>query len=276
MTGIPSARIHFHNLRTERTDDLRIRVKHLKEEPIHWHSCFEIELMLEGEAVHHLNGETYTMTPGDVYLLRPDDFHAVEVRAPSKVVQLMFSENVVNRRTLAQILTAGEHLSAHLPRREAADLQELLGQAMREFDDDRPARTEYLFHLLECIFILVMRRCVRTSKELPMDHPLSAVVTYLHGHFRDNPTMMDTAERFGFNASYFSDLFHKTTGQTYKDYLSDLRLNYALRLVRSTDLPVSEICFACGFNSQSNFLRAYRQQFGETPKSTRDRQPLKL
>ena len=272
MNGIPSSRIHFHNLKTERTDDLRIRVKHLKEEAIHWHSCFEIELMLEGEAVHDLNGERRVLTPGDVYLMRPNDFHAVEVRTPAKVIQLMFSENVINQRTLAQILTAEGSLAAHLTRREAADLQELMGQAMREFDGDLPFRTEYLFHLLECIFIRVMRRCVGHELPLPEEHPLNAALTYLYGHFRENPGMTETAERFGFNASYFSDLFHKTTGKTYKDCLTELRLNHARKLAQCTDLPVAEICFACGFNSHSNFQRAYRQQFGETPKNTRDRQ----
>lgn len=274
MNGIPASRIHFHNLTTERTNDLRIRPKLLKDEPVHWHSCFEIELMLEGEAEHVLNGVSYTMTPGDVYLLRPVDFHAVTIKKPSKVIQLMFSENVINEHTLAQIVTARDNLSAHLTRSEADDLMALMQQAIREFEDDRPYRTDYLFHLLECIFIVAMRNCVKHPLPVPKEHPLSRVLTYLHGHFRDNPTLTDMAERFSFNASYFSDLFHKTIGKTYKDYLSALRLNYAYKLARCTDLPIAKICFACGFNSPSNFMRAYKQYFGETTGETRNRQDL--
>lgn len=269
MDGIPASRIHFHNLETERTNDLRIRPKRLKHEPVHWHNCFEIELMVEGEAVHILNGVEYTMTPGDVYLLRPTDFHAVEVHRPSKVIQLMFSENVINRDVLARMVTARENLAGRMTRTEMGDLQALMQQAIREFEGDRPDRTAYLFHLLECIFILVMRCCAKGVPPVPPEHSLRDALTYLHGHFRENPTMAQTAERFGFNASYFSDLFHKTTGKTYKDYVGDLRLEYARRLVESTDLPVAKVCFACGFNSPSNFQRAYRQKFGCSPGESR-------
>ena len=81
--------------------------------------------------------------------------------------------------------------------------------------------------------------------------------------------MADAAKISGFNMNYFSSLFHKTTGKTYKEYLNDLKLEYAKKLVLSNHLSISEICFASGFNSLPNFLKNFKAHYSTSPGSMR-------
>ena len=61
----------------------------------------------------------------------------------------------------------------------------------------------------------------------------------------------------------------KETGTSPMSYLAKLRLDYAQKMLLSTKLTVTEICFASGFTSLSNFLKAFKNRFGVSPSGMR-------
>ena len=270
MTFEPDcSRIHIHDMKNNRADVL-IRRKELRDYPLHWHDCFEIELVLCGKAQHTLNGEPYTLSAGSLYLLRPTDFHAVQLVEPVTVYNLMFLEDAIDDELLNLIMDADANLAAQLDAVEYAELSALMQLAVREFDGNQRYRDACLHHLLECIFIRSVRLCAQPPRRRTGTPPtLQKTLTYLHGHFRENPSMAEMAAQSGFNPCYFSALFHKETGKTYKAYLTDLKLNYARKLALASTLQVTEICYASGFNSLSHFMREYKARFGVSPRTSR-------
>lgn len=71
-----------------------------------------------------------------------------------------------------------------------------------------------------------------------------------------------------------STLYRKlkaTTGQSTNEFIQNLRLKYAARLLRETSLTVSEISFEIGFSDSSYFSRAFRKCFGESPRQWREK-----
>lgn len=168
MNELALNRLHIHDMKNSRADVL-IRQKQLRDYSLHWHDCFEIELVLSGTAAHTLNGVTYTLQPGDVYLLRPTDFHSVQLSGPVTVYNLMFSETRIHHDMLEQILDQENNLAAQLSAVDFKDLSSLMRQALREFEEDRPYRDTCLQHLLECIFIHVLRFCAPRVPESTVD-----------------------------------------------------------------------------------------------------------
>ncbi len=69
----------------------------------------------------------------------------------------------------------------------------------------------------------------------------------------------------------FSRFFRNKTGRTPNRYLIDYRLGIAARLLLTTQHPVSEIGFSCGFNTLSHFNRLFRESKGCTPSEFRER-----
>jgi AraC-like DNA-binding protein len=65
--------------------------------------------------------------------------------------------------------------------------------------------------------------------------------------------------------SYFSEKFHDRTGETLTNFLAALRVNKARQLLAYTALPISEIAFASGFRSLSQFNRVYKKRTGHAP-----------
>ena len=67
------------------------------------------------------------------------------------------------------------------------------------------------------------------------------------------------------SGSAFSHFFKKRTGISYITYLNNLRVAHACNLLESTTLSASEICYECGFNNKSNFIRIFTRKKGMTP-----------
>lgn len=64
----------------------------------------------------------------------------------------------------------------------------------------------------------------------------------------------------------FSRFFKLRTGKTLSDYIIDIRLGYASRMLVDSNKTISEICFECGFNNLSNFNRIFKKKRNMTPK----------
>ena len=100
-----------------------------------------------------------------------------------------------------------------------------------------------------------------------------SVLSFINEHFRENISVEDIANKFFLNSNYFCSLFRKETGVKCSDYIRNLRMNHAVRLVTLTKIPITEICSETGYNSISSFLRDFKKQFGISPTKMRKENP---
>ena len=79
----------------------------------------------------------------------------------------------------------------------------------------------------------------------------------------------DVAEKVGLSRERLSRLFHETIGITFSEYLSEVRLTEARDQLSGSSLKITEIAFACGFQSLSQFNRRFRATEGMSPSEYR-------
>lgn len=84
----------------------------------------------------------------------------------------------------------------------------------------------------------------------------------LEGHAGGGLLIAELAERVNFSPWYFSKVFHAVYGIAPQQYAARMRLERASRLLATTDLPVTEVSAACGFESPCSFARAFRARYG--------------
>ena len=86
-----------------------------------------------------------------------------------------------------------------------------------------------------------------------------------------NPIRLsDMAELVSMSDSALSHFFKKRTNRNLIDYINDVRLGYATKMLLETTHSISEIAFLCGFNNISNFNRAFKKNKGKTPSEYRE------
>lgn len=90
-------------------------------------------------------------------------------------------------------------------------------------------------------------------------------ITYINEHFREQITVEELASRVGLSQYHFIRSFKKETGFTPHEYLVNTRIATARYLLKNTQLPVKDICFASGFSSESVFCGAFKKNQGTTP-----------
>ena len=95
------------------------------------------------------------------------------------------------------------------------------------------------------------------------------VKQYINDHYSEDLNLKDMAELVGMSPVSFSRFFRVRTSRTLSEYIADIRLGYAARLLVDTSKNVSEICYECGFNNLSNFNRQFKAKRGRTPREFR-------
>ena len=107
------------------------------------------------------------------------------------------------------------------------------------------------------------------ADDSPQSRRVRKVEQYISEHYAENIRLEELAALAGMSPSAFSRFFHQRTGRTVVDYLIDIRLGNAARMLVDTTQNISEICYGCGFNNLSNFNRVFKAKRGYTPRDFR-------
>ena len=73
------------------------------------------------------------------------------------------------------------------------------------------------------------------------------------------------AAYLGVSPNYFSTLFHKTVGESFREHLCRVRIEESKRLLLSTDISLNQIGLAVGFSDQSYYSKVFKRITGLTP-----------
>lgn len=95
------------------------------------------------------------------------------------------------------------------------------------------------------------------------------VKEYINEHYAEEIRLETLASLVGMAPTAFSRFFRQRAGRTVTDYLIDIRLGYAARMLVDTTHNISEICYCCGFNNLSNFNRIFKAKRGYAPRDFR-------
>ena len=224
---------------------------------LHWHEFYELELVLSGEGTHILNGVAYPWERGRMHLLRLSDLH--EIRATnSEVCLLQVDAGCMPQPLLAEIAGRQGNLAVALQEEETEEAAFLFRLLQKESNEERRL---YLLHLIVGRFL----DGLQTEETSVYQGRMGEILTYIGTRFREPLTPASLAETFYLNKSYLCTGFKAYTGKTVVEYVTELRLEYAASLARTTDLNSTQLAEAAGFGSLSHFLRCFKRKFGVSP-----------
>lgn len=236
----------------------------------HTHDFYEIFIIEEGEVNHFINKEQKLMKKGDMYFVRPEDEHCFRKGNCRKAqfVNFAFSEKVFQ----SVRLMGGQYLDmeggkgrveAHVPgRMEIAVLSKLSFLARERsglFSLSRKGMA--LSILLDCMIILEGQTEGRASAPEWLDfacREMKKEVNYMEGIQR-------FVELSGKSQEHLTRSMKKYYDITPTEYLNRIKLEQAAILLETTDDPILDIMFDCGFNNVSYFNRLFKENYGITP-----------
>lgn len=100
---------------------------------------------------------------------------------------------------------------------------------------------------------------------------IASIQQYIVQNYSDSElSLKKISDEFGISESYFSYLFKAETRKNFSEYLEELRMREAMRLVKETDIALSELYLSLGYNNPNSFRRAFKKVHGVSPKVIRD------
>ena len=238
----------------------------------HFHPEYELNLVTDTSGRFFVGDQTGVFAPGQLFLVGPNLPHNWVSEVPDKhpvaerCVVLQFSGKSIRHGIeafpeLAHIerLLAGSQrgilFSAATAARAAPLMRELLTASGFQ-------RVPLFLNLLDRLShaqdsTLLATDAFRPDPESYKSSTINQMLTYLAEHLGERLREVDLARYAGMETSAFSRFFRRHTGVPFIQYLGRLRINRACELLIASDMPVTDICYACGFNNVSNFNRHF-------------------
>ena len=242
----------------------------------HYHDFCKLLLLRSGGGGYMVNGQRYTLEPGDMVLVGTHTIHRPEFEpgVPYERIILYISPEFLEKfRTpdcdLADCFssTAGHVLRPGKKRQQL--YASLCTRLEQELSGSGYGHKILSTSLLLQILAEVYRDLHSPEAELPKPQTsensrILDILRYIDAHLAEDLTIDALSEQFYISKFHMMRLFRQEVGLTIHNYLCDRRLIYARDLINQ-GLSATESCFRSGFRSYSSFTRAYGKRFGTTP-----------
>ena len=247
----------------------------------HWHPEHEIVYVKSGTLELRLGvgDESILMKKGDVVFVQggvlhsavPTDCHDVcFVLDPTRMLSPEDACEIVIRGIEKGKMKIEPLVSRHYP--EITALCEELYQLLVHRDDGfvffvKGLTLRFFGYLMK--FKLYEKNPISVPTEEKSVGRMKSVLDYIRKNYGKEIELSELALLSNMSPNYFCRYFRKLTGQTPIEYLITYRLESACYALRNTDLTITDVAFACGFNDVSHFIKSFRKAYQMTPKAYR-------
>jgi two-component system, response regulator YesN len=129
-------------------------------------------------------------------------------------------------------------------------------------------RDELIFWCKTNVFrIIEVAESLKQNKDTSK---IKKVHEYINRNLNKDITLEMAADEAGLTPQYFSKVFKEETGKNFVEYLTEKRINYATKLMKSTDKNIKEISKMVGYTDVNYFCRLFKKTTGTTPKQYKE------
>ena len=111
---------------------------------------------------------------------------------------------------------------------------------------------------------------IRQERTHEEDLRIRKVIDYLNVNYNKQVRLSDVADLINMSEPSFCRYIKQRTSKSFVDFLTDIRLGFAIRALIDSSQSVAEIGYACGFNNLSNFNRIFKKRKGMPPTEFRE------
>lgn len=260
--------------------------KHLRANvfPLHYHRVNELFYILDGKGELLLEDVRLPIKKSDLILIRPHEDHAF-MDQPGELLHLYcvyFSDDALDYQrgdnTLIKFVQEMDRASRIISTQDSPNFYDI-PRHFREimFEQNHPtAESHLLMRLIFTEMLIKIKRFIEFNRSYPApatdalsptERSVMNVVRYVESNYYRNLNLEELASRVPLGTRQFTRIFNRLTNKHFKEYIQELRINEAKRLLSSRQKEIKSVCFEVGFEDLSHFYRVFRKLTGTTPKN---------
>jgi AraC-like DNA-binding protein len=243
----------------------------------HFHSTYEIYYLMSGQREFFIKERTILVPEGHIIIISPNIVHrTMNARRPRyerfivNIHESMMTAAYGGRPEILNPLFEQEYLVFSCSPQDRLIIDELVQHILREVERQDSGCEIYVHTLVMQMLVYCCRHIQDRAQEpvispSPMHDRISEIVRYMNQHYMDNLTLQQMADKFFISPYYLSRLFKEATGFTFVEYLNNVRVKEAKKLLETSSLKVNQISRKVGFGSVTHFGRVFKEISGHTP-----------
>lgn len=253
---------------------------------VHWHDFFELEFVLKGQAIHMLNGKTYSIKPGSLYLLTPVDLHTI-IPDPAcedptiSVLNIAFTAELIFDSSFVEIQTLPSPLIAEATGKDFDEMKNLSDFILDANNFGGAHAKDIVLHTFFTVIFMFLRLYhLQHSEQIKKlginvnDREVGYIqnaIAYIRYNFqKPDISVASIAQAVNLSPNYFGTLFKRHMKKSCLSFVKDIRMKFASSLLQNTSLTVAEISEKCGYSNLPYFVWDFRKAFGNPPQKYRE------
>ncbi|WP_198553857.1 AraC family transcriptional regulator [Tenacibaculum sp. Bg11-29] len=255
----------------------------------HKHNFFELTYILKGSGQHLLNESAIDYKKGDLFFLTPKDEHEFVVDEPTTFGIIKFTEqlflekaNLTSsthwRKNLDTVILHANNIpksiiSYDVDRIQLFYLYELI---KNEIDNPLVYGRDVLLNLFGALLVVVSRNLKSNLIKIEERYnsekeKIDSILTYIRQNVLDKELIKikSIAETFYMSPNYVSIFIKKHAGISIQQYVLKTKIEMAARLLKQTNLNISEIADKTGFLDSSHFNKIFKKYTSHNPSAFR-------
>ncbi len=233
----------------------------------HRHREIEIVLMLNGFSTAIVDGVSYRIEKGDALIIFPNHLHKFISTVEEDYILLLIPSNIYNdyregidgKRPLSPLIKKGAQNDTLITLAKICmESKDLYAYQCRKF-------------LIGAILGVILKD-VNLVNAHTNDNALDRILDYCEEHYNEKITLDEISAHMFLSKYYISHLFSDQLGVSLTNYINSLRIEETVKLLTTTEMPITDICFLVGFSSIRTFNRVFCDRIGTSPKEYRKNQ----
>jgi len=240
--------------------------------PEHAHPAYMFILNFTDQTLVRINGKTLPGRPGKVFALSPGVPHQeLPLDSPPRYICALIGRKLFDQQYQScagkmPLFSGGAFFDA------GEGLAHLFKRFMAEADSGIPGSRAVLAALGVEICHSLIRAIIKTPVvKSPVEERVEVgrVIEHIHSNLDEKLIVEGLASIAHLSSSHFARVFRKETGKAPMEYVNELRLERAKKMLLAGDRSITEIAVSCGFGSPSYLSSCFQKEYKMTPSEYR-------
>jgi AraC-like DNA-binding protein/mannose-6-phosphate isomerase-like protein (cupin superfamily) len=251
----------------------------LKHVSLHHHDFYEFYFFISGDVIYLSEGKSYTLKPGDIILINSTVLHQPIINSNKityeRIVLWIDKAYLNSLSSEATNLTACFEntekdivlrLNPEMQQNILAILKKLLSMESYKGVGSDLLSNAYIMELLVNVNSIKIQNDIKLDIEIKKNNLIDQIIEYINDHTDEEISINEISEQFYLSKFHLLREFKKYSGTTMHKYIVQKKLIRSKELILK-GMPILNVYKQCGFGDYSNFFRAFKNEYGVTPKS---------
>lgn len=247
----------------------------------HYHRQYEIYYLLSGDRNYFIQDRVYQVEKGDLIIIRPNVLHKTISTHPASHERILiefdtsfFNDFLAHQSNELLDVFYKDCSILRLEESEREHIEDCLYKLIRE-SKNNSAENNIALKVYFMELLIHINRFYKETNTIQYDHPsklhrkISEIITYINLNYGSEIGLELLSGEFNISTAHLSRAFKRVTGLSFIEYLNNLRVNEAQKLLAETGLSILEISEKVGYLNHTHFGRVFKSITGSSPSEYR-------